>query len=175
MAGKNLFSWENHPVKKVALTRRRWSLRRLERPRPVGNGEGPAGRAVVALPASLQLLLQVSQGCVIWGNHRKGLSDTRQRKGTKPGGFFCTVFSPECLPPQEPSILYVKCLLLFLLFQHLSALPLTKRLPAFDFRVTGHLVTMAAFQRQISATGISQTVTCSHEKAPHAQFPAPPS
>lgn len=85
---------------------------------------------------------------------------------------FC---SPECLPPQEPSILYVKRLFLFLLFQHLSALPLTKRLPAFDFRVTGHLVTLAAFQRQISATGTSQTVTCSHEKAPHAQFPAPPS
>lgn len=107
MAGKNLFSWENHPVKKVALTRRRWSLRRLERPRPVGNGEGPAGRAVVALPASLQLLLQVSQGCVIWGNHRKGLSDTRQRKGTKPGGSFCTVLLPWMSP--TPRTIYPLC------------------------------------------------------------------
>lgn len=59
--------------------------------------------------------------------------------------------------------------------QHLSALPLTRRLPAFDFRVTGHLVTLPAFQRQTSATGIIQTVTCSHEKAHHGRFPAPPS
>lgn len=103
VAGKNLFSWGNRPVKKAALTRRRRPLRRLERPRPVGNGEGPAGRAAVALPASLQLLLQVSQGCVVWGNHSKGLSDTRQERHQiweAPLVLFC---SPECLSPQEPS------------------------------------------------------------------------